>query len=266
MGVLPAAARLGFRPGPRYGRTWLDLVWVAWLAWIFDSINNLGAVRQRLAEAHGLDVLTLERALHLAPELALNRWLARHGLLTHAVVFWYENVHAAVTFSLIAWLWWRRPDILAPLRAALIAVNLAALAVFWTWPVAPPRMLADQRFLDLVALVQGQSPHWAPGSVSLDASQLSALPSLHIAWAVWSSTVLWRICRRKWVRALAMVYPALTLVAVMATANHYLADAVTGGLLAGAAVGAADRIWARNRPVGPTRRRPVPSSAGPNAR
>jgi hypothetical protein len=177
--------------------------------------------------------------------------VAAHRLVTDVVVLWYENVHAAVTFGLIAWLWWRRPELLPPLRAALIAVNLAGQAVFWSWPVAPPRMLADPTFLDLVAQVRGDSPHWPPGAVALDANQLSALPSLHIAWAVWSALVLWRLSPRRAVRTLALVYPALTALAVMATANHYLADALTGGLLAAAAVALAHRFW--------------PSQAGPAA-
>ncbi len=223
---------------------------MVWLAWVFDAINNLGEVRQHLAEQHGREVLDLERSLHLAPELALNTWLAGRRGLTDAVVLYYDNVHAGVTFALIAWLWWRRPDLLPALRAALIAVNLAALAVFWTWPVAPPRMLASPRFVDLVALVQGASPHWRPGSVAVDANQLAALPSLHIAWAVWSAVVVWRLSTRRLVRTLAVLYPGLTLLAVMATANHYLADGVTGALLAGLAVAGADRLATR-----PSRRR-----------
>jgi hypothetical protein len=203
-----------------------------------------------LAERHGRQVLDLERAVHLAPEQSLNAWLAGHHALTELVVLWYTNAHGAITFGLIAWLWWRCPNLLPPLRAALIAVNLIALAVFWTWPVAPPRMLSSPQFLDLVARVRGESPYWPPGAVSLDANQLSALPSLHIAWAVWSAVVLWRLSPRWWVRALAVVHPVLTTVVVMATGNHYLADAVTGGLLAGLAVLVCDRLWAVARASG----------------
>ncbi len=257
------AAKLGFRPG---ARSRLDVVWVAWLAWIFDAINNLGEVRQRLAEDHGSQVLDLERTLHLAPEHGLNTWLAAHRGFTEVVVFWYENAHAAVTFGLIAWLWWRRPNLLAPLRAALIAVNLIALAVFWTWPVAPPRMLASPPFLDLVAQVHGLSPYWPPNAVSLEANQLAALPSLHLGWAVWSSLVLWRLSSRRWVRAAALVYPVLTALAVMATANHYLADVVTGGLLAGLALAAADRAWAYPGRLSLGRLRPAAGTRSPHHR
>jgi hypothetical protein len=190
-------------------------------------------------------VLALERSLHAAPEIDLNRFVGAHHLLTRIVVFWYENAHGAVTFGVIAWLWWRRAELLPPLRAALIAVNLAGQTVFWTWPVAPPRMLPSPQLSDLVAVVGGQSPHWAPGAISLYANQLSALPSLHIAWAVWSALALWRLSSRRWVRALATIYPFVTVLAVMATANHYLADCVTGAILAAVAVAAADSIWGR---------------------
>jgi hypothetical protein len=202
-------------------------------------------VRQGLAEHHGTQVLSLEHSLHVDPERSLNTFVEAHHALTRVVVFWYENAHGAVTFGVIAWLWWRRAELLPPLRAALIAVNLAGQAVFWTWPVAPPRMLPSPRFTDLVAVVAGQSPHWASGAISLYANQLSALPSLHIAWAVWSAVAIWRLSSRTWVRTLATIYPFVTVVAVMATANHYLADCVTGALLAAVAVAVADRVWAR---------------------
>ena len=236
-------ARLGFRSGGRRWRAAIDVFVVAWLAWGFDAINNLGEVRQRLAEQHGRAVLDLERSLHLAPEFALNAWLAARPQLSRLTVLYYDNVHAGVTFGVIAWLWWRRPDLLAPLRAALIAANLVALAVFWSWPVAPPRMLPSPSFVDVVAVVGGGGAHWPPGAVSLDANQLSALPSLHIAWAVWSAIALWRLTRRRWARTLAVLYPVPTVVAVMATANHYLADAVTGALLAAVTVAVADRAY-----------------------
>jgi hypothetical protein len=222
------------------------VLWAVWLAWIFDWINNLGEVRQGLAEAHGSQVLAFERSLHLAPELRLNVFVAAHHELTRVVVAWYEGAHGVVTFGVIFWLWWRRADLLGPLRAALIAVNLVGQAVFWTWPVAPPRMLPHPQFTDLVAVVAGQPAHWAPGAVSLYANQLSALPSLHLAWAVWSAVALWRLCgRRRWVRVLICVYPFVTAAAVMATANHYLTDCVTGAALAGVAIVVSDLVYDR---------------------
>ncbi len=243
--VTALARRLGFVPAPRgTRRPLIDALFVAWLWFGFDAINNLAPVRQQAAESHGRSVLALERALRIAPEHALNVWLASEHTLRDVTVFWYYNVHAIVTFGVLIWVWWRHPLLVPRLRLALVLANLAALAVFWSWPVAPPRMLAGQGYHDLVSLSLGQ-PVWHFGATALDSNQLTALPSLHIAWAVWAATALWVLYRRRWARALIVVYPFLTLFAVMATANHYLADGLTGVLLIALAFVAADRLLAR---------------------
>jgi len=207
----------------------LDVILVAWLIWLFDAVNNLAPVRQGLAERDGEKVLDLERSLHLAPEHALDSWLAKHGTLSQIVVFWYENIHIAVTLAVFAWLWWRRPDLLGVLRATLIIVTLISLAIFWSFPVAPPRMLPGG-YIDLVAVVH-HLPAWQLGATALHSNQLCSMPSLHVAWAVWCSIALWRISERRLLRALAVIYPFLTSFAVMATANHYLLDAVAGAAI-----------------------------------
>jgi hypothetical protein len=226
-----AATRLTQRLSDRRERAWLlvDLLVVAWLIWLFDALNNLAPVRQRLAVADGQSVLDLERSLRLDPEHALNIWLARHHALGEIVVFWYENVHIVVTLCVFAWLWWRRADPHGVLRATLVIVNLIALAVFWSFPVAPPRMLTGG-YVDLVSSVHGL-PAWQIGATALHSNQLCSLPSLHIAWATWCAVVAWRLSSRRVLRAIAVAYPFVTTFAVMATANHYLADAVTGAAI-----------------------------------
>ncbi len=57
------------------------------------------------------------------------------------------------------------------------------------------------------------------------------MPSLHMAWAGWCTLALWRTSERRWLRALALLYPCLTAFAVLATGNHFLLD-IFGGLLA----------------------------------
>jgi hypothetical protein len=230
-GRFPAAARLTHRLRDRRERAWLliDLLVVAWLIWLFDALNNLAPVRQGLAVSDGRSVLDLERSLALDPEHALNTWLARHHELSEVVVFWYENVHIVATLCVFAWLWWRRADSLGVLRATLVLVNLIALAVFWSFPVAPPRMLTGG-YVDLVSSVHGL-PVWQIGATALHSNQLCSLPSLHIAWATWCAIVAWKLSSRHILRAVAVVYPFMTTFAVMATANHYLADAVTGAAI-----------------------------------
>jgi PAP2 superfamily len=202
-----------------------------WLCWVYDAITNLAPLRLHAAIGHGQDVLSVERTLHLDPERALDRWLAGHHALGLVVSDYYDNAHFVVTLALLGWLWWRRADIYRPLRNALVLVNVLAFVVFWRFPVAPPRMLPG--FVDVVASTHAIGS-WHTGALASAANQLAAMPSLHIAWAVWCTIVLWTISSRRWVRAVAVIYPCLTALAVLATGNHYTLD-IVGGLLAIAA-------------------------------
>ncbi|HUB75137.1 MAG TPA: phosphatase PAP2 family protein [Solirubrobacteraceae bacterium] len=231
-GARPAAAR------PR-SRWWLEALTVAWLCWLYDDITNLAPLRLRLALAHGQSILALERALHIDVERSLDRWLAAHPTLGLVVSDYYDNAHFAVTLGLLGWLWWRRADVYRSLRNMLVLANVFAFAVFWQFPVAPPRMLPG--FVDVVASTHAIGS-WHTGALASDANQLAAMPSLHIAWAVWCTIVLWRLSASRWLRALAVLYPCATAFAVLATGNHYVLD-LLGGLVTIALSALAVRLW-----------------------
>jgi hypothetical protein len=190
-----------------------------------------------VALAHARAILHLEQTLHLDPERALDRWLAGHHTLGLVLSLYYDNAHFIVTFGLLGWLWLRRPDIYRPLRNSLVIVNLLGFAVFWLYPVAPPRMLPG--FTDVVA-ASHTFGSWHTGALASQANQLAAMPSLHIAWALWCTLAVWRMSRARLARALAAVYPFVTAAAVLATGNHFVLDVLGGALtlvLASACVG-----------------------------
>jgi hypothetical protein len=224
-------------------RWWLEALTIAWLCWLYDAITNLSPLRIAPALAHAGALLHLEQSLHLDPELALDRWLAGHHTLGLVVSDYYDNAHFVVTLALLGWLWWRRADLYRPLRNSLVLVNLIAFGVFWLYPVAPPRMLKG--FTDVVASTHAIGS-WHAGALASHADELAAMPSLHIAWAVWCTVVLWRLSRRRWLRAIALAYPCLTTAAVLATGNHFVLD-ILGGLAAFALAMACERGAARLR-------------------
>ena len=199
-----------------------------WLLWLYDAINNLAPLRLQLALGHARAILHLESTLGIDPEHALDGWLAGHHTFGLVLSDYYDNAHFVVTLSLLGWLWWRRADLYRPLRNSLVLVNLLGFVVFWLYPVAPPRMLPG--FTDVVAATHAIGS-WHTGALASEANELAAMPSLHIAWAAWCTLALWRISRRRWVRGLAVLYPCMTAVAVLATGNHFLLD-IVGGLVA----------------------------------
>ena len=222
----PASSAEGVTPAPKRTHWWVELLVIVWLLWVYDLISNLAPLRRHIAIAHAQGILDLERSLHLSPELTLDRWLAGHHTLGLLLSYYYDNAHFIVTFGLLGWLWWKRADLYRPLRNALVLVNVIGFAVFWLYPVAPPRVLHG--FTDVVA-ASGTIGSWHTGSLASQANQYAAMPSLHIAWAVWCTLVLWRISVRRWVRAVAVLYPCVTALAVLATGNHFVLD-ILGGL------------------------------------
>jgi membrane-associated phospholipid phosphatase len=208
-------------------RWWGELLVVACLTWLYDAVNDLAPTREAHALAHGRGILNFERSLHIDPELTLNRWLAVHNTLGSIVSYYYDNAHFVVTFGLLAWLLWKRVDIYRQLRSTLVFINVLGLLVFWRYPVAPPRMLTSSGFSDVVASTHTLGS-WHTGSLATDANQFGAMPSLHLAWAMWCALALWQISSRTPIRVLAVLYPLLTTFAVLSTGNHYLLDVFAG--------------------------------------
>jgi membrane-associated phospholipid phosphatase len=64
-------------------------------------------------------------------------------------------------------------------------------------------------------------------------NQFAAMPSVHCAWALWCAIALAPRLKRRWARIAAALYPALTVMVIVLTANHYLLDAVGGFFVLG---------------------------------
>jgi hypothetical protein len=202
---------------------------VVWLLWVYDAITNLAPLRLQSALGHARGILNLEQSLGISPEHSLDSWLAGHRTLGLLLSDYYDNAHFIVTLGLLGWLWWSRADIYRGLRNSLVLINVLAFIVFWRYPVAPPRMLPG--FTDIVASTHAIGS-WHDGALASDANQLAAMPSLHIGWALWCAVAVWTATRRRWLRALAVIYPFVTAFAVLATGNHYVLDLLGGIVVA----------------------------------
>jgi membrane-associated phospholipid phosphatase len=222
-------------------RWWAELLTIGWLCWVYDAVNNLAPLRLDRALSHGRGILDLERSLGIDPELSLDRWLAGHSTLAAVVSDYYDNIHFLATLVLLAYLWWKRGDIYRPLRNSLVLINVLGFVVFWLYPVAPPRLLDG--FTDVVASSHAFGS-WHTGPLASEANQLAAMPSLHMAWALWCTLALWQMSSRVWVRTLAVLYPFVTGFAVLATGNHFVLDIVGGALTMAVAVFA---VWGVGR-------------------
>jgi len=248
MTVLPAPSNPFARRRPPAGTSsgavsrppwWREALIVAWLAWIYDLLTGYAPLRAHAAISNAWGIWHAETAVHLDPELGLNRWLARHHELSQIASYYYDNAHFLVTFGLLGLLWWRLPADYRPLRSSLALVNVIAFVVFWLYPLAPPRMLTSVGFFDVVGH-SNTFGQWHTGTLATSADQFAAMPSLHVSWALWCTLAVWRLTANRLLRALGVVYPLLTALVIFSTGNHFLFDAL-GGI--GAMVLALLLVW-----------------------
>ena len=167
-----------------------------------------------------------ERAVHLPSETVVQHAFLPHPLIVQALNLYYAGLHFVVVIGCLIWVYvWHRRQY-PKVRTTLVLFTAAALLVQFI-PVAPPRMLPGDGMID-TAVRYGQSVY---GSVAgFNADQLSAMPSVHIGWALLAALVIIEVSRSRW-RWLALAYPLLTMLAVVVTANHYWLDGIAAALL-----------------------------------
>ncbi|MGN6378208.1 MAG: phosphatase PAP2 family protein [Gaiellales bacterium] len=217
---------------------------------LFDIAYERSRVLARgdrgVALAHAHSVVDTERSLGMFHELSVQRF-AMHspGIVLDVANWTYFNAQFTVTFGFLLWAYLFRTDRFTTVRNTIIIADVLGLIGYIAYPTAPPRMLPGLGFVD--ALNQAAVNQHSSVISSL-ANPYAAMPSLHTAYAVVFGFWGVMLTRRWWTRALWALYPALVVFSIVATANHFLLDAVAGALVATVALAAA-RLAARTRPA-----------------
>ena len=189
---------------------------------LWQLAGNLAVGGLSQAMAHAWWIWHAERSLGLPSELAVQRLLLPHPLLAQIANLYYATMHFGVLIAMLIWLFVRHRDAYPAVRNAMAASTAICLLVSFI-PVAPPRMLTSLGFVDLAARY-GESVYRAAGA-NIGADQLSAMPSVHVCW---SALVAWAVITAgtsRW-RWLILAHPIVTVFVVVATGNHYWADAI----------------------------------------
>jgi len=233
----------------RIRRPWVlgEILVVLVLLRVYDLIRAQAEVRARIALNHGWDLLDTERWLHIDLEHAVNHWTSLHRPISLAASYWYQFFHITVTLLVLLWCYWRRPGSYRRARNALVLTNVFGLIFFVVFPAAPPRFLPGAGFVDAVAQAGFGTSHGGPVS----ADQFGAFPSLHLAWAVWTAVVAYRLTGNRWLSRAWLGYPLITASVVVATGNHYVLDVLAGVAIALGSLALAYR-YPRDRQYGRT--------------
>ena len=144
----------------------------------------------------------VERVMHLPSETTIQQVFLPHPLLIQFFNLYYDVLHFPVLIACLIWLFvWHR-DSYGRWRTTLVAFTGISLLVQLI-PVAPPRMLPGTGLVD-TGVIYHQSVY--SNSTGFNADQLSAMPSVHVGWAILVAIAVITTARSKW-RWLAVAVP-----------------------------------------------------------
>jgi MFS superfamily sulfate permease-like transporter len=200
------------------------LVLALFALWQFAGSHSLMGPGGALGRARWL--WHAERVMHWPSEAWLQHLILPYPYLVQAFNLYYDILHFPVLIACLVWLFvWHR-ERYGTFRITLVAFTGICLIIQFV-PVAPPRMLSGIGMVDTAARY-GQSVY--SSTAAFQADELSAMPSVHVGWAILVAIAVITVARSRW-RWLVLLYPVLTSLAVVVTANHFWLDGVVAGVV-----------------------------------
>ena len=220
-GALLGTAVVLHASGTRTGRSLVpyarEIGVIAGLYALWQLAGELSVLGTSGAFARARWIENVQQDWHLPAESSVQHAITGHPDVVQACNIYYATMHFGGLFAFLLWLFLRHRDAYPRVRLTLVTSTLACL-LLQLIPVAPPRLLPG--YVD-TARQYGQSVY----SLGLAPDQLSAMPSVHVAWAVLVGWAVVRISTSRW-RWLALIHPIVTVYVVVATANHFWLDGV----------------------------------------
>ncbi|MFD8980296.1 phosphatase PAP2 family protein [Streptomyces sp. NPDC059564] len=248
---------------PRRPRIWFEVLLIAVSYWTYSLIRNAVPEQKAAALANADWIWSLERGLGIAVEQSVNHAVNSVTWLVVGMNYYYATLHFVVTIGVLVWIYRFHPGRYAATRLILFATTGVALVGYYFYPLAPPRLMNGQDFVDTV-LVHHTWGSMASGNLKHMSNQYAAMPSMHIGWSLWCGLTIFAVASAPWARFLGLLYPTATLVVIVATANHFWLDAV-GGMMCLAFGYGVSRLWygslPHRLPRRPVHSEPHPASA-----
>jgi PAP2 superfamily len=177
------------------------------------------------AIANARRVTHVEEVLSLGWERQLQDAFVALPDVVRAMNVFYFVGHFLLTAVFFLWLYHRSRPAFGAFRDGFVVATLVAVLIHWRFPTAPPR-LADLGIRDTLQLFSGIDIG-SQDSTALS-NPVAAVPSLHAGYAFGVGMGVFRYARSRLVRGAALVYPALVVLTIIVTGNHFVLDALAG--------------------------------------
>ncbi len=226
----------------RYGIYEAIVVVVAFL--IYFTVRSMVVGRAGEAVVRAVYLIELERQLHIYWELRMQAWILDSYWAIKAMNWVYFWGHMPLVALLAVWLFLAHRHAYYRTRNAFLASGAIGVVIYWLFPVAPPRLVPFSGFIDTMAAFDrfGYNAQETEAFVN----PFAAVPSLHFGWALLLGAVVAWVGRHPVALAFGIAWPVAMFLAVVMTGNHFILDAVFGGVVAFAGFGialAVERAW-----------------------
>jgi hypothetical protein len=226
-------ARQAFPTWPEWCSFLLQILLVVGIELCDDVYHGFISPRSvAFPQANAVRVMDFEQTHGFWVEPGIQRYFEHVHHLLDLDITWHQVVpvvntmygvaHGVVTMAMAIWLFWRHRNLFPFVRNVFIVTTFLSVVTYNIFPTAPPRLATGMtyhgrpfHFIDTV---------FVGGGVNLGFDRYAAMPSLHVAWALIVGVTVFLTARNLGVRLLGIVHPILMCLAVIVTANHYIAD------------------------------------------
>ena len=192
---------------------------------LHDTLRNAVMGSRYTAFDNAKTLTSIERFFGIYHELGVQRFFIDAGTpFIGFWNFWFETMHFIVPLVVAVYLYRKFPGRYVRMRNAfLVMLFLTAPFVWGVFPVTPPKFMparygfvdTEVEFWNIVPQdpikYDGPNGKGEPSaeSVALEGNLYGGIPSHHLSWALWCALALWPVVRRRWLRNLLLLYPAV---------------------------------------------------------
>ena len=206
----------------------------AYLAYVFSRGLFYDNAREVGIESGGR-IADLQRELGFLWEPGWQAWALDH---VHGIVVFlnwaYILTYWPVILGLATFLFIRNRRKYYYYRTVVLLNLVIALLAFMLFPVASPFAIPGVGLTDTIQVLGPAM--YGSDTMATFYNTTAAMPSLHFSWTVILG-VYWLRSLPGGFKAVGIIYPVMTFFAITITGNHFILDAIVGGVLAGLCFG-----------------------------
>jgi membrane-associated phospholipid phosphatase len=197
--------------------------------WLYTFTRAMVRGDEAVAMHNASVIMNVEKALGIFREPWLQAKASHVEWLIRGLGWFWSNVHLPVILGCLLWMYFARRHYYGFFRNWFLTINVLGIAMYTMLPTAPPRLVPSSGIVDTMYVL---SPHSLPwGITSSTANPYAAMPSLHMAYALFVACCVVLLSRSVWAKWLFGLYPVVIGFAIIVTGNHWFLDALAGALV-----------------------------------